>query len=119
MAGIYKTVLNKRKLTRPVAIAIGVLVSIPLILFGWFALQGTFTRASDDEPRDVVITNITSTSARVEWTTGQSTVGVVEYGTAEEALVFFAPEATASVTHAVDLTLLTPATTHYFQIKIG
>lgn len=119
MAGTYKTVLNKNKFSRITAIAIGVLVSIPLLLFGWFSLQGTFTRASDDEPRDVVITNITSTSARVEWTTGQSTQGVVEYGTSEEALVFFAPETQQGTTHGVDLTLLTPATTHYFQIKIG
>lgn len=119
MAGTYKTVLNKGKLKRPVAIGIGVLVSIPLLLFGWFAMQGSFTRASDDEPRDVVIASVTSTSARIEWSTGQATQAVVEYGTAEDALVFFAPETQQSLVHGVDLTLLTPATTHYFRIKIG
>ena len=119
MPGTYKTVLNKGKFSRITAISIGGVLSVLLILFGWFSLQGSFTRASDDEPRDVVITNITSTSAQVEWTTGIATQGVIEYGTAEDALVFFAPETQETTTHSVELTLLTPATTHYFQIKIG
>lgn len=119
MSAIYKTVSNKPKIAKPITIAIGAIISILLLGVGWYLVQGSSIRASDDEPRDVVVTNITGNSARVEWTTGQSTQGVIEYGTAEEALVFFAPETQQGLTHAVDLTLLTPATTHYFQIKIG
>ena len=44
---------------------------------------------------------------------------MVEYGTTPTALNFFAPEATKGKTHTLDLTLLSPNTTYYFDIRVG
>jgi len=44
---------------------------------------------------------------------------VVEYGTTPTALNFFAPEPTKTKTHTIDLTLLSPNTTYYFDIRVG
>jgi hypothetical protein len=101
------------------AILVGIILSIPLAIFGFFAYQNVATRASDAEPRDVIISKITDSSAMISWTTDQPTQGVVEYGTAPTALVFFAPEAQKVRKHEVELTLLSPKTTHYFQIRVG
>ncbi|MFA5770077.1 MAG: hypothetical protein WC894_01115, partial [Patescibacteria group bacterium] len=35
------------------------------------------------------------------------------------ALNFFAPESTKVKTHTIDLTLLSPSTTYYFDIRVG
>lgn len=109
----------KGSLKKSSAIFVGIILSIPLAIFGFFAYQNVATRASDAEPRDVVISKITDSSALISWTTDQETQGVIEYGTAPTALVFFAPEAQQARRHEVELTLLTPKTTHYFQIKVG
>jgi hypothetical protein len=101
------------------AILVGIILSVPLAIFGFFAYQNVATRASDAEPRDVIISEITDSSALIAWTTDQPTQGVVEYGTAPTALVFFAPEAQKVRKHEVELTLLSPKTTHYFQIRVG
>jgi hypothetical protein len=82
-------------------------------------MSGVFTRAADFEPRDVVVSNIAENSAKLSWATGIETQGVVEYGTSPTSLNFFAPEPQKIKTHAVDLTLLSPNTTYYFQIRIG
>lgn len=97
-----------------VVIGIGIFV---LLVFGYFAIFGT--RAADFEPRDVIISNIEKNSVRATWATGVDTQGIVEYGTTPTALNFFAPEATKTKTHTIDLTLLSPNTTYYFDVRIG
>lgn len=109
----------KFSLKRSSAVIVGLILSVPLAIFGFFAYQTVSTRASDAQPRDVVISTITESSARVKWTTDQPTQGVIEYGTSPTSLVFFAPEAEKSKDHSVELTLLTPNTTHYFQLRIA
>ncbi len=86
---------------------------------GFKIFSGVFTRAADFEPRDVVISNIDKNSVKISWATGVETQGVVEYGTTPTALNFFAPEPQKTKNHTVDLTLLSPSTTYYFQIRIG
>src|SRR3990167_652642 len=98
------------------AIVIGIVVFVGLV-FLYFSIFGT--RAADFEPRDVVISNIEKNSVRTTWATGTDTQGVVEYGTTPTALNFFAPEAIKCKTHTLDLTLLSPNTTYYFDIRVG
>ena len=104
------------KLTKFFAIIIGIVVFVGLI-FSYSRVFGT--RAADFEPRDVVVSNIEKNSVRTTWATGVDTQGVIEYGTTPTALNFFAPEATKDKTHSLDLTLLSPNTTYYFNIRIG
>ncbi len=111
--------MNNSKLAKIASITLGVIISILLLVMGFKVLSGVFTRATDYEPRDVVISNIDQNSARISWTTGVETQGVIEYGTSPTSLSFFAPEAQKTKNHFVDLTLLSPASTYYFQIRIG
>jgi hypothetical protein len=111
--------MKKLKLTRLTAIIIGVVIAVPLLIFGFLTYFGVFSRASSEAPTDLLITKITQQSATVTWTTDQETQGTIEYGTSSTQLTFFAPEATKTQQHSVDLTLLTPGTTHFFVIRIG
>lgn len=108
--------MNNPKVIKIFAIVIGIVIFVGLV-FGYFSMFGT--QAADFEPRDVVVSNIKKNSIRTNWTTGVDTQGVVEYGTSPTALNFFAPEIEKIKTHMVDLTLLSPTTTYYFQIRIG
>jgi len=108
--------MNNQKTMKILAVFIGVLVFIGLMMLT-FQLIGT--RAADFEPRDVVVSNIDKNSVKVSWATGVDTQGVIEYGTTPTALNFFAPEASKEKNHSVDLTLLSPNTTYYFDIRIG
>jgi len=100
-----------------------ILGAIAAILFGilGFRFLGEYltSRASDIAPKNLSITEITTNSAVVKWSTDQESQVVIEYGTSPTALNFFAPEATRTKEHRVELNLLTEATTYYFQIKAG
>ncbi|KKP85840.1 MAG: putative secreted protein containing fibronectin type III-like protein [Candidatus Roizmanbacteria bacterium GW2011_GWA2_35_8] len=102
--------------TKILAIVVGIVIFIGILVIG-FQLVGT--RAADVEPRDVVVSNIEKNSVKISWATGVDTQAVVEYGTTPTTLNFFAPEATKGKTHTLDLTLLSPNTTYYFDIRIG
>jgi hypothetical protein len=110
---------NNPKIMKIASIGIGIVIGILLIIMGFKVMSGVFTRAADFEPRDVVVSNIAENSTKLSWATGVETQGVVEYGTSPTSLNFFAPEPQKIKTHAVDLTLLSPNTTYYFQIRIG
>lgn len=112
---MFKNINRKKAL----AIGTGVVISIIILFLTFGMIQNVFTRAGDEKPEDVVITDITQNSAKVTWTTAAETQGVIEYGTAPSALTFFAPESQKATAHSVDITLLAPSTTYYFQIKIG
>jgi len=101
------------------SIVIGVLISFLIIFMGFRLMQKVFTRAADTVPRDVVVSEVTGNSAKVGWSTDIESQGVIEYGTSPTALNFYAPEASRTKIHLVDLTLLSPNTTYYFQIRIG
>lgn len=101
------------------SIIIGTIIAVVVIIMGFKLVQNVFTRASDVEPRDVVVSEVSQNSAKLSWASGIETQGVVEYGTSPTALNFFSPEGQKTKNHSVDLTLLSPSTTYYFQIKIG
>lgn len=108
--------MKKELILKIVSIFIGLIIFILLVYFG-FRIFGS--QAVDIQPRDVVISNISTNSVTISWTTNQETQGIIEYGTTPTALNFFAPEAQKTKNHSVDLTLLSPSTTYYFQIRIG
>lgn len=116
MKGFSNLFKNMAGLKKIGAVVVGLILFVLIVILG-FQIFGT--RAADVEPRDVVIADISQNSASISWTTGVETQAVIEYGTSPTALNFFAPEATRTKNHKVELTLLSPATTYYFQIRIG
>lgn len=118
MTDMINHTLPIHRIPRFVSILIGVLVGVGLIV-AVFAVITRLSRASDTAPRDVIISGVGKNSAKVSWTTDQESQGVIEYGTSQTALNYFAPEATRTKQHSLDLTLLSPGTTYYFQIRIS
>jgi hypothetical protein len=108
--------MNSPVIKKAAAVIVGIAVFVGLVV-GYFAIFGT--RAADFEPRDVIVSNIEKNSVRATWATGVETQGIVEYGTTPTALNFFAPEPAKAKTHTVDLTLLSPNTTYYFDVRVG
>ena len=119
MSSSVTSVIHKPNKMRIMAIGLGLLIAVPLFGFAYFNAQNFFARASDEVPRDVTISKITRGGAHVVWVTDKSTQGVVEYGLTANELNLFAPELEARREHEVELTLLTPATTYYFHIRVG
>jgi len=111
--------MNDPKITRIASIVIGFIIAILLIVMGFKIVQKVFIRAEDITPVDVVASELTQNSAKITWATARETQGVVEYGSTPTALNFFAPETQKTTSHSVDLTLLSPTTTYYFQIRVG
>ncbi|GIW62789.1 MAG: hypothetical protein KatS3mg090_0615 [Patescibacteria group bacterium] len=109
-------VFSGKKIVRIVIGIIAVLIALGVV---FFVYTGGFTQAGDQKPTDVVIANITEGSAQITWKTAVAVQAVVEYGTTPTALNFFAPETEKTTDHKVDLTLLSPETTYYFQIRVG
>ncbi len=109
---------SNRKLTA-MFITLTVLVGLPVLLFVVLAVQGFVSGVGNDQPVDVVVSEITKSSAVITWHTDKKTQGVIEYGTTPTALNSYAPEVGSSKDHEVSLTLLSQATTYYFQIKIN
>ncbi|OGK21061.1 hypothetical protein A2866_01885 [Candidatus Roizmanbacteria bacterium RIFCSPHIGHO2_01_FULL_39_8] len=111
--------MNHIKIPRFLGYAVGGLLSVLILVFGFTMVQGVLTRAEDQVPRDVVISDITTSSAIINWATGTNTQGVIEYGVSPTTINQLAPEAESSSSHQLDLTLLSASTTYYFQISIG
>lgn len=108
------------KSKKVIAIVIGSLLGVGLIIGGFLFMQN-FTRASSEKPEMVEVSEITSSSAKVSWTTGNDTVGaVVHYGLSPTSLTQFAPaETPQGKQHTASVTLLTPNTTYYFELFAG
>lgn len=105
---------------RIAAIGIGTLIGIPLMLVGFIRFQSAvLTRASDITPRDVVISETTTTEATVHWSTGEPTQGTILYGTEPTTMRLLVPEQGRVLEHSVTIPLLAPGTTYYFTIRIG
>ena len=101
------------------AIILGSIITVPLLIFGFLTFQSVLTRASNQVPENVRATNTTDTSVIIAWTTGEETTGIIEYGTNPAQLVKFAPEVEPVTDHRVPITLLEPATTYYYVIRVG
>lgn len=95
------------------------MAGLVVVVGGFLLVQNVFTKASDSAPRDLVISAVTSNSVKINWTTDQETQAVVEYGASPTSLNLFAPESQKQTAHTVEVTLLSPGTSYYFQIRIG
>ena len=111
--------MSNLKVSKFVGYAVGGLLSVVVVVFGFTTLQGVLTRAEDQVPRDVVVSDITPSSVKINWSTGTNTQGVVEYGISPTSLSQLAPETESTTSHQVELTLLSATTSYYFQISIG
>ncbi len=111
--------MKKTRISSVAAIVIGALVTMPLLIFGFMNIQSALTRASNMVPENVQVAQVADTSVVVVWTTGIETQGIIEYGTEPDALIKFAPEAVVTTDHQVKISLLEPATTYYYRIRIG
>ncbi len=99
-------------------------IVIGLVIFAgvaYTAFRIIGSKAADIAPRNVTISEITVSSGKITWSTDQPAIGAVKYGTTEGSLNFYAPEniKDPAQSHSVDLTLLSPGSTYYFQIQIG
>jgi len=106
------------KRSKLVAIIIGSVLGLGLIVGGFFFLQ-VFTRASSEKPLDVNQSEITSTSAKITWKTGNDTgLTIVTYSTsADLAGPLIQPsDSTVGKDHSAVLILLSPNTTYYYVI---
>lgn len=107
------------------AIVIGVIISVLGVIAISFIVGGNSpmsiigARASDIEPREVVVTEIKDTSVTIEWITDQAVQQIIEYGVTPEDLTLFEPEVEPTKEHKRELALLVPGTTYYFQIRSG
>lgn len=112
------TPLQIHRIPRVVSITVGVIAGVTLIVLV-FGVVSRLTNASDTAPRDVLISEIGKNDVKIGWTTDRDAQGVIEYGTSATALNFFAPESVSTKQHSMALTLLSPGTTYYFQIRIA
>ena len=104
---------------KSLALILGLILSIAFLIIAFRLLQENFSLASNIEPQNVIISEITENSAKIQWKTAVETQGVIEYGTTPTNLNFFAPETQKTKDHTVELTLLSPGTSYYFKIRIG
>lgn len=106
------------KTIRIVSTIVGIGIFVLLVIIG-FRIIGS--RASDFQPLNVTITDISENSAKITWETGDPTLGAIKYGTTQNALNFYAPETNKDLTktHSVELTLLSPGSTYFFEIQIA
>lgn len=106
--------------SRLLGIGVGLMLSF-LLLSAIFtaSLSGIFVSATNDAPTELIIRSITDTTAQIYWTTQNETQGLVQYGTNPSQLAMIAPEVVGGKEHTIDLTLLKPASTYYFTIRIG
>ncbi len=109
-----------RRNSRLLGVGVGLMLSFLLLAAVSTAyMSGIFVSATNDAPTELIIRNVTDTSAQIYWSTQSETQGLVQYGTNPSELSLIAPEVIGSKDHTIDLTLLKPATTYYFDIKIG
>ncbi len=105
--------------TTTVLIGILVITGLPILLFVGYAIYGFMIQSTDIVPIDVKAVDITKNQATISWQTPGISQGVVEYGTNSQALNSYSPEVVSSHDHAVKLTLLSSATTYYFQLRVN
>ncbi len=109
-----------KKRSKLMGVGVGVMLSFLLLAAVSTAyFSGIFVSASNDSPTELIIRNVTDTTAELYWTTQDETQGLIQYGTNPAELTLIAPEVTSGKEHVQNLTLLQPSTTYYFRIKIG
>ncbi len=98
------------------------IIGLPLVVYASYQVVQLISNASaDNQPRNVSISNITTVSATITWTTDSKTSGTVtlkESG-AELSPVIDTRGNSKRNTHFVELTGLEPSTTYEFTITSG
>ena len=98
------------------------LVGLPLVVFASYQTIQLVTKASTDtEPSNILLSNLTTSSVTITWTTDsqvRGTASIVKNGT-EESPVLDTRGNTKRYTHFVELTGLEPNTTYNFAITSG
>ncbi len=97
-------------------------LGLPLLVYASYQVVQLISNASaDNQPRNVTMSNITTVSATVTWTTDSKTIGTVtlkEDG-AELSPVIDTRGNSKRYTHFVELTDLEPSATYTFTITSG
>lgn len=114
--GEYQPKKRSKLLGVGVGITLSVLLLVAVSTAYW---SGIFVSAGNDAPTELIIRNVGDTSAEIYWTTQDETQGILQYGTNPTELTLIAPEVTSSKEHIQNLSLLQPASTYYFRIKVG
>lgn len=108
--------MNLNKTQKIIAIVVGLIIGVIGIFLGFRAV---FTKAAGEEPQGVQVTAITQNSAKVSWTSAGEVQCSMEYGTTPTSLTFLSADVKETTNHSADLTLLSPNTSYYFDIKCG
>lgn len=109
-----------RKNTRLLGIGVGLVLSFLLLAAASTAyMSGLFVNANNDAPQELIVRKVTDTTTEIYWSTQNETQGLIQYGTNPTELTLIAPEVIGGTDHSLNLTLLKPATTYYFNLKIG
>ncbi|MBP6994216.1 fibronectin type III domain-containing protein [Candidatus Woesebacteria bacterium] len=109
-----------RRNTKLIGIGVGLVLSFLLLTaISTAYMSGIFVSATNDSPTELIIRNVTDTSAQIYWSTQSETQGLVQYGTNPTELSLIAPEVVGGKEHTVDVTLLKPSSTYYFNLRIG
>ncbi|MBI4067125.1 hypothetical protein HY407_01980 [Candidatus Gottesmanbacteria bacterium] len=106
------------KYTKPIVLIFGLLLTLGIVLIAGDRIYNLLAKAGNSSPENVQITAVTSNSATITFTTAEAVQALLEYGTDASNLTLFASD-TETTSHSIVLSLLTPTTTYYFQIKIG
>ncbi len=117
--------MENRKLQ--IGIFIFLLIALPLFVAA-VRIASDLRSSADpaEEPKELIISNITDTSVTISWVTSAETTGTINYGTTAEDLTFAGSDyrdETESAqnynTHYIRLKNLTPDTKYYFEINSG
>lgn len=109
-----------RRNTKLLGIGVGLMLSfLMLAAISTAYMSGIFVSATNDAPTELIIRGVTDSTAQIYWTTQAETQGLIQYGTNPSELSLISPEVIGSKDHTIDLTLLKPGTTYYFNIRIG
>lgn len=109
-----------RRNTHLLGIGVGLILSLLLLTAASTAyISGIFVSANNSAPQELIVRNVTDTTTQLYWSTQNETQGLVQYGTNPSELTLIAPEVVGGREHVMDLTLLKPQTTYYFNLKIG
>lgn len=109
---------ESKKNLKTIFIVVGLLISLGVMLALGNRIYNLLAKASGSPPENVEISQITTNSAMITFTTTSASSVLIEYGTNPTNLTLFAND-TDTTSHKIVLSLLTPNTTYYFHIKIG
>ncbi|MCW3136373.1 MAG: carboxypeptidase regulatory-like domain-containing protein [Canidatus Methanoxibalbensis ujae] len=66
---------------------------------------------------NIMVTNITQTSATIEWKTDEPSTSLIKYGTSPGSYPYFKEDTSYTTTHSLTLTNLQPNTSYYFVVN--